>query len=101
VKLNSTPKVPFEYQRSKFIEILAGIDNKVNTLAEGRLQGRHYTGTETPSSSAIPAAVGDIVWNSNVTVQGTVAAQYVLIGWACTASGTPGVWRDMRLLTGT
>ena len=101
MKLNSTPKVPVEYQRSKFIEILSGVDTKVNALAEGRLQGRHYTGTETPSSSAILAAVGDIVWNSNTTVQGTVTAQYILTGWVCTTAGTPGVWRDMRVLTGT
>jgi len=100
MKLNSTPKVPHQYERSRFIDILLGIESQVNALAEGRLQGRHYTGTETPASSAMAAAVSDIVWNSNLTVQGTVGAQYVIVGWGCTAPGTPGVWRDLRFLTG-
>jgi hypothetical protein len=101
VKLNNSRLVPHDYDQARFVQILLGIDNQVNSLAEGRMPARYYSGSETPNNTMLSAGIGDIVWNSNATVQGTVTAQYVLIGWVCTAPGAPGVWRDMRVLTGT
>ena len=43
---------------------------------------------------------GDIVRNSNPTEAGTALTKYVVLGWICTVSGTPGTWLDMRTLTG-
>ena len=100
-KLNSPPQVQRDYDPGNMISILSQIDTQVNKLAEGKLDGRHYTTTSTPSSSAIPAAVGDIVWNSNVSVLGGGGSQYVILGWVCRTAGTPGTWVDIRTLTGT
>jgi len=42
----------------------------------------------------------DIVWKTGVVEAGTVGSKYVHIGWVCVASGTPGTWKEMRVLTG-
>ena len=45
-------------------------------------------------------AVGDKVWNSVPAEAGAGGSKYVIIGWICTVSGTPGTWLQMRTLTG-
>lgn len=45
-------------------------------------------------------AQGDIVRNSNPSELGGAGSKYVLLGWICTVSGTPGTWVEMRTLTG-
>ena len=51
-----------------------------------RFQGkRFHTGTEAPTEGA--HSQGDITWNSNPT-PGNV------IGWVCTKTGTPGLWKS-------
>ena len=56
------------------------------------------------SATAAPTgntwAVGDIVRNSAPAEAGGVGSKYVIIGWICTVSGTPGTWLQMRTLTG-
>ena len=99
-KLNSSLTVPQEYDRSRLTQILTGVDTQVNSLSEGMMVARYNTDTGTPASSAVAAAIGDIVWNSNATMLGTVLSQYVVLGWVCTTAGSPGVWRDIRGLTG-
>ena len=31
---------------------------------------------------------------------GAASSKYVIIGWVCTVSGTPGTWLELRTLTG-
>jgi hypothetical protein len=45
-------------------------------------------------------AAGDIVRNSAPAEAGEAGSKYVIIGWICTVSGTPGTWLAMRTLTG-
>ena len=45
-------------------------------------------------------AIGDIVRNSAPAEAGGAGSKYVVIGWICTVSGTPGTWLEMRTLTG-
>lgn len=56
------------------------------------------------SATAAPTgntwAIGDIVRNSAPAEAGVALSKYVVIGWICTASGTPGTWLEMRTLTG-
>lgn len=40
---------------------------------------------------------GDFIRNSNLTVLGQSADQYVVDGWKCIAGGTPGTWVEIRL----
>lgn len=41
---------------------------------------------------------GDIVWNSDPSAVADTQSDYVIVGWICTASGTPGTWKEMRVL---
>lgn len=43
---------------------------------------------------------GDFVWNTAPAEAGSASSKYVVIGWVCTVSGTPGTWLDSRTLTG-
>jgi len=97
-------KVPTDYKKADYAEIIRVICQQVNTLSEGRISARYQAQTSVPSSVA--AQVGDVVWDSNATVRGSVApgvaASYVRIGWICTVeSPTNATWQEMRVLTGT
>jgi hypothetical protein len=56
------------------------------------------------SATAAPTgntwAIGDIVRNSAPAELGAALSKYVIVGWICTVSGTPGTWLEMRTLTG-
>ena len=45
-------------------------------------------------------AIGDIVRNSAPAEAGAIGSKYVIVGWICTVSGTPGTWLEQRTLTG-
>lgn len=59
--------------------------------------------------SAIPTTgafkIGDIAWNTTVTVAGSASSQYIIVGWRRLTDGTAHVlntdWVEMRTLTGT
>ena len=56
------------------------------------------TGTTAPGSGTY--LQGAFVRNSGPVEQGEDGAKYVLLGWVCVASGTPGTWLEVRTLTG-
>ena len=96
-------KVPSDYKRSDFAEIIRLICQQVNTLSEGRITARYQAQASVPSSVA--ADVGDCMWDNNATVRASVApgvaASYVRLGWVCTAeSPTNAIWQEIRVLTG-
>lgn len=45
-------------------------------------------------------SAGDFVRNAAPAELGTAASKYVVLGWVCTVSGTPGTWLQCRTLTG-
>ena len=98
-RLSLFSRVPKDYLRSVFAEILRDIEIKVNGLAEGRVTATHNAYTAAPTSGAHVA--GDFVRNSAPTVAGGGGSQYIIIGWTCTVSGEPGTWVECRTLTGT
>jgi len=55
-------------------------------------------------ATAAPAAgiwaAGDRLFNSAPEELGTEGSKYVLDGWTCVASGEPGTWLPVRVLTG-
>lgn len=96
--------VPEKYDKAAFSRIIREICQQENLHAEGRLEARYQAQASVPSSVA--AAVGDIIWDSNCTVRGSVApgvaASYVRLGWVCTVeSPTNATWQEMRVLTGS
>lgn len=70
---------------------------QVNQVSEGRIDGHYNARSSIPTGAG---ANGDKVWKAPVSEEGAVQARYVIIGWICTASGDPGTWREMRVLTG-
>lgn len=98
-RLSLFSRVPKDYLRSVFAEILRDIEIKVNGLAEGRITATHNAQTAAPTTGA--HAAGDFVRNSAPAVAGAPGSQYVIFGWLCTVSGEPGTWVQCRTLTGT
>lgn len=71
---------------------------QLNALAEGELYAAHNAATTAPTTGDY--AVGDQVRNSTPAEAGSGGSKYVIVGWVCVASGTPGTWVEMRVLTG-
>lgn len=71
---------------------------QVNALSEGRIAGFYTALTAAPASGSWMQ--GDSVRNSAPTELGAAASKYIIWGWTCVASGTPGTWVQNRFLTG-
>ena len=93
-------KVPPEYNQASFITILRDLAYQVNGLSEGTVAAAYNAHTAAPTSSVMPFAHGDFIRNSLPTETGTAGAKYVVIGFVCVASGSPGTWVQARALTG-
>lgn len=98
MKLALVNLVPAEYIPARLRELFGSVERQVNLLAEGRLQGRHFTATTIPTAGDF--ARGDFVWKSDPTEAGAAGSKYVVIGWVCTVGGSPGTLAEMRTLTG-
>ena len=98
MKLALKPGVTPEYSHSRMSDLMGKIENQVNLLAEGRLQGRHFTSASIPTAGDF--AVGDIVWKTTPAEAGSSSSKYVILGWVCTVAGSPGTLLEMRVLTG-
>ena len=101
MRLNEYPLVPDPqagHFSSHMTDLLSAIAQQLNLLSDGRLAGVNGVGTAAPTGGTW--AVGDQVRNSAPTEAGAAASKYVIVGWICTASGTPGTWLAMRTLTG-
>lgn len=55
-------------------------------------------GTSSPTTGTW--AQGDRYRNTAPVEAGTASSKYVVIGYICVASGTPGTWVELRCLTG-
>ncbi len=97
-------KVPNDYSKATLADIVRTICAQINLLSEGKIAARYQSQVSVPVS--VGAAVGDIVWDSNTTVRGSVApsiaASYVRLGWVCNvADPVNPIWQEIRTLTGT
>jgi len=79
-------------------DYLNKIVNKLNGVAAGNFGSLDNASTAAPTSGTW--AKGDFVTNSNPSELGSAGSKYVVIGFICTASGTPGTWLQCRCLTG-
>lgn len=71
---------------------------KLNALAEGRISAKEGTATAAPTGGEF--TVGDFVTNSAPAELGAGGSKYVILGWVCVTSGSPGTWKECRALTG-
>ena len=95
MRLNTTPRVNADPVLQRELREHA---SQVNLLTEGRIAAVHSASTAAPTAGTY--VQGDELLNSAPTELGTVGSKYVIQGWKCIASGTPGTWVQMRFLTG-
>jgi len=95
--------VPNQYNMLDATLTVRAICQQVNDLSEGKMRA-HYNAASTAPAGVEAAATGDLVRDSNLTVQANIApgiaANYVRLGWVCTGYGTPGTWNELRFFTG-
>ena len=95
-KLNTTPRI---VQIDPVLQReLREHATQVNLLTEGKLSAVYNAATAAPTTGTW--AQGDFVRNSAPSEAGAVSSKYVIFGWICTVSGTPGTWLQCRFLTG-
>lgn len=82
----------------RLIQVLMDLGQRVDLMSSGYISGTRNTATTPPTTGTW--AGGDVVRNSNPSEAGTAGSKYVLYGWECVIAGTPGAWREMRMLTG-
>ncbi len=111
---------------SNFTEVYAGLSSKANTTHTHSVADLTATGTRNtttflrgdntwsvpaggsggsgPTGTAAPTtgtyAQGDFVRNSAPSEFGTTGAKFIVQGWTCLVSGTPGTWVPNNVFTG-
>lgn len=92
--LNTTPRIGRDPSLNRELTEHATL---VNALAAGSIDA-------VDARASAPAAgshkQGDFVRNSAPTEAGSAGSKYVVYGWLCVASGTPGTFVQARFLTG-
>lgn len=96
MKLPSNPQIP--NAQPELLRLLRDITNQINAITEGNAYAHHGAMTAAPVSGTW--AQGDEVKNSAPAEAGTAGSKYVVTGYICVTSGTPGTWKEMRVLTG-
>ena len=95
-KLSLTARVPRQYDSASIQEIVRQLEHQANQHAEGRIAARHGATTAAPTTG--DWVKGDLVDNSSPAVVSSDVADYIVVGWVCTVSGSPGTWKERRVL---
>lgn len=95
MKLNQTPRANVDAETARWYREIA---IQVNSLSGGAIAASYNARTAAPTAGTYQQ--GDIIRNSAPAELGTALSKYVITGWACVASGTPGTWVELRSLTG-
>ena len=96
MRVQPDPRLPQSVEpafRARFYELWRELSNIINVV--GMWSGE---GTAAPTTGTW--AQGDTYRNTAPAEAGAVSSKYVVVGWICTVSGTPGTWLEMRCLTG-
>jgi hypothetical protein len=87
-----------ERLRRQLADQLGQHASQVNLLTEGRISAVHSAMGAPPSTGIW--AQGDFIRNAMPSETGSTGNKYVIAGWLCVTSGTPGAWVACRFLTG-
>lgn len=74
------------------------IITQLNLLSEGYIQATTNAAPAAPTAGEFQ--VGDFVRNSAPSELGAPGAKYLLLGWCNVAAGSPGTFKECRVLTG-
>lgn len=89
-----------DYDRSLMTEMVRQIEDAINRISEGRIYQSYNASATAPTGDAQSYQLGDFVRNLTPTELGTAGSKYLVIGFCCVAAGSPGTWREARVLTG-
>ena len=98
MKLTLDVRVPQNYDKARLTELFRDIQTQLNMLSEEGIDAHYGAKTSVPTTGV--GKKGDFVRNQTPSEAGSVSSKYVVLGWVCVASGTPGTWREARVLTG-
>lgn len=94
-----SPSTEYENQLNRVLyQEIEDISRQVNGITEGRIFADHSAVTAKPTTGTFYK--GDTLRNSAPSELGTNIPKYVILGWVCVASGTPGTWVEVRAKTG-
>lgn len=97
MKLPTTPRLDPKAPQ-ELVRLLSDMARQINGISEGTLYAFHTAATAAPTTGSW--AVGDFVLNSAPAELGAAGSKYIIHGYRCTVSGTPGTWVQCRFLTG-
>jgi hypothetical protein len=83
---------------TKLVDQFREMVGKLNGLASG--SGNAIDNAMAAAPTTGTWAAGDFVHNSSKSELGAPGSKYVIQGWDCSVSGTPGTWLSRRTLTG-
>lgn len=96
-QIQSSPRLPLDNSiaslKTRLFEIIRDIASKHNA-------GYFWETSGTSAPTTGTWAQGDKCKNTDPVEAGSTGSKYVVIGWICSVSGTPGTWLAMRSLTG-
>jgi len=105
MRLEENPALPpnadSPYEKSLnyvLTRLLKNIAAKVNAIGDGKLAGSDLVAAAIPTTGTY--AQGDFIRNSAPVEAGTAGSKYIVVGWCCTVSGSPGTLLPCRFLTG-
>ena len=106
MKIDVDPRLPIvpsgdAYQSNlnrRLYQLFRQVSQQVNGLSEGYIFANYSATTSAPITGTYNQ--GDFLRNSEPTELGSTGSKYVVFGWICTVSGSPGVWIEQRFLTG-
>lgn len=99
-RLNVSNQLTPDYKRSVLYDILKKLETLLNAIAEGKIAGSTNATTAAPTGTAQSYQIGDFVKNSSPSELGSAGSKYLITGWTCVTAGSPGTWKENRVLTG-
>lgn len=99
-RLNLEQFLQENYDRSLMTEMVRQVEDALNRLSEGRIYQTYNASDAAPTGSTVAYQLGDYIRNTTPTELGSGGSKYIIWGFLCVAAGTPGTWREMRVLTG-
>lgn len=100
MKLQLDPRLPDSAKSNWPAQITSRLYEIFREIAIAFNRGYFWDTEGTAAPTAGTYAQGDTCRNTAPAEAGTASSKYVVMGWVCTVSGTPGTWLPIRTLTG-